>query len=294
MKRKSTLALNTLVCGALLALSGCGGGGGGESASSNGTNGGTSPSAPANPSTPTPVPVAVGGTTDIGVCNALDYSLKPGNTVKVAYQNSTSLNPAIIRNWVQESVSLTDVPFGNQIVMRSETKTTEVNAPGGGTDTTINVGHFKRTGAGQLTVYQTQDTNTSTVPGAGTRTSTFSYNPPFVDNMNALSVGETTEKRTEGMLVFQPPLPGMPITTFDVTTRIKLAAIETITVPAGTFETCRYEISTKEQPASTGTHWYLKGKGTFVKSVSNTVLENNQLVVNTTVATSIELNGTKP
>ena len=84
-------------------------------------------------------------------------------------------------------------------------------------------------------------------------TSTTTYTPPYVDGTANLAVGETGTFTQTGNVVTSGPGSGPFTTSYTV----KFAGKESITVPAGTFNACRYEISTQGAGGvvSVSTNW---------------------------------------
>jgi len=101
-----------------------------------------------------------------------------------------------------------------------------------------------------------------------TTDSTNVYTPPFVDRTYALRVGESvTQTATESIttVTVTNGVAGTPTTRTDTTTSTtQLVALETLTVPAGTFNTCRYLITQQGEPTGV-TLWLLQNLGLQVK-----------------------------
>lgn len=125
----------------------------------------------------------------------------------------------------------------------------------------------RRSGERELTEYGLRSDDTL-VQANGTRVRTeqrLVFAPPFVNRAPAMAVGETLpytmsftmHLRTDGRAV--APIPS----TQSLYTRF--VGIERVTVPAGTFETCRFEVF--ERPgAPVSTYWQLVGHGIWVRS----------------------------
>ena len=97
---------------------------------------------------------------------------------------------------------------------------------------------------------------TATVFGQSV-TNTTTFTPPYVDRTANLAVGETGTFTQTGNVVTSGPGSG-PFTTSNT---VKFAGKESITVPAGTFNACRYEISTQGAGGvvSLATNWLYRG-----------------------------------
>jgi hypothetical protein len=110
--------------------------------------------------------------------------------------------------------------------------------------------------------------------------------PPALDARYALAPGQTlTQSSTyvNTTVVTTNGVAGPPTTKTDTTTfTVTFVGMEVLTVPAGTFNTCKY-IETRAGSTSPTTKWELVGYGGSVKSVTGT---------STTTLTSIKVNGT--
>ena len=96
---------------------------------------------------------------------------------------------------------------------------------------------------------------TATVLGQSVTTTT-TFTPPYVDGTANLAVGETGTFTQTGNVVTSGPGSGPSTTSYTV----KFAGRESITVPAGTFNACRYEISTQGAGGvvSLATSWFYR------------------------------------
>jgi hypothetical protein len=81
--------------------------------------------------------------------------------------------------------------------------------------------------------------------------------------------------------------PGTSTTTATpVSNTVKFVAVETLTVPAGTFKTCKFQDYATGTPANVTTSWLVYGNGVSVKSESVTASGTQ-----TITATSVKVNG---
>jgi hypothetical protein len=102
------------------------------------------------------------------------------------------------------------------------------------------------------------------------------FTPPFRDKRYTLVPGEMlTQTSTAVTTTNFPPAP-LTTTTNTTTQIVRYLGQENVTVPAGTFATCKFEFENL-------TTWEAKGKGIQVKSITS-----NQ---ETTVLTSGTING---
>lgn len=160
--------------------------------------------------------------------------------------------------------------------------------------------YFKRTGDAEVTRYGNQLVTTATVstPVASTTTTTFdiTYDPPSVDRWAGIALGQSITHTTtaKSTMTLQTTIAGVPmplppqVTVNPPSTSsqtIKFVARESVTVPAGTYSACKFEISAPGV-SSVQTTWIHNGKGVLLKtsSVINGVTSTQQ-------ATSVKLNG---
>lgn len=160
--------------------------------------------------------------------------------------------------------------------------------------------YSKRTGDAEVTRYGTQLVTKATVttPVAGTTTTTIdvTYDPPFVDRWAGIALGQSITQTTtsKSTITVQTAIAGVPVQLPPQVTvnqpstssqTIKFVARESITVPAGTYSACKFELSS---PGESGvqTTWLHNGKGVLLKTTS--VIGG---VTSTQQATSIKLNG---
>jgi hypothetical protein len=113
------------------------------------------------------------------------------------------------------------------------------------------------------------------------------YSPAWVDRSFALAEGQSLSTTQTFTTTSTTTIPGLPPTTNTTTSTlsqtIKYVGRESVTVPAGTYNTCKYETSSS---GSVTTQWVIVGKGLAVKTVS-TAGNTTQ----TMQATSVTLNG---
>jgi hypothetical protein len=145
------------------------------------------------------------------------------------------------------------------------------------------------TGSGVVTSYGSVGRTTATLAGFSSITDISTlFTPPFVSRVGTLGVGQSiTETATESITSTTTlnGVVGAPTTRVDTTTTTtSVVALERVTVPAGSFNTCKVEITS---PTQTGVYtlWLLVNYGLQVKSEAAGV---------TTSATSITVNGATP
>lgn len=125
-----------------------------------------------------------------------------------------------------------------------------------------------------------------TVSGnTGTSTGRTTSSVPFVDGRFTLSAGQTqlqtgsftTATTTNGATSSQTTL---------ISRNVRFVGIESVTVPAGTFNACRFEEAPTNAPSETTTSWVAVGNGATLRSVAV-----SSTGTQTSVARSIQLNG---
>ncbi|MBK7261545.1 MAG: hypothetical protein IPI03_06455 [Rubrivivax sp.] len=95
------------------------------------------------------------------------------------------------------------------------------------------------------------------------------YNPPGENIEYTLQIGQSlTKTETSTTTMLSGPVITAPITTTS-TTNHTFEAKESVTVPAGTFNTCRYRVSDADG-SSPSTMWLIVGKGIMAKSLTQT------------------------
>jgi hypothetical protein len=133
--------------------------------------------------------------------------------------------------------------------------------------------YVRRTAEAEITHFGTSSaTMVTTNDYIATTTLTTQYSPAWVDRIYALPLGETlTSARTTSTTRVITYSNGLPSTTntygSSASETVTFAARETITVPAGSFSTCRFDsVSTTGTPVATS-RWYVAGKGVLIKEV---------------------------
>lgn len=124
--------------------------------------------------------------------------------------------------------------------------------------------YSSRTGPSEMTNYGSLILASSNF---GSSTVNTVYSPPFVDRTSGLAIGEsvtTTQTGTVNMTFGGTSLPPSQINT---TTTTKYVGRESVRVPAGTYNTCKFEVTTA---GSSGviTSWAIVGNGSSVQVIS--------------------------
>ncbi|HEY0919225.1 hypothetical protein [Devosia sp.] len=156
-----------------------------------------------------------------------------------------------------------------------ETVTATTSSMQGGFTITAKV-YAARTGAGEVTQYGMATEESTLAPAMRTV-----YTPPWVDRTASLAIGESftaTQNTSYSYVINGAETPGGSYQTSSTTTYL---GNETVTVPAGTYDACKFEVSSGPGSAPS-TNWFVRGKGLHVKSVNGGVVME---------ATSVKLNG---
>jgi len=150
----------------------------------------------------------------------------------------------------------------------------------------------RRSGDAQVTEYGTVLVTGMVQAGlTGSMTTKLVWNPPVVNKQYALASGQSyslsrTGKSTATM-VFAGQTLSNTDTNLSYTETVKYVGRESTTVPAGTYNTCKFETRTSTS-GSVSTSWVIVGKGIPVKSTDTNA---SGVITQTGQATSITLNG---
>lgn len=235
-------------------------------------------------------------------CADLSLADTPGTRSVIVYQYSGF----ITGTQTVDTLVGNATTFEGQQAVETTTKTTGTNTVGGvsvPTETEVK-SYLKRTGDAEITHYGSAFTTSSstTLQGITTTTTTQSksvYTPPWVDRWYGLAIGASATQSWNDVTTMTTTtsiaLPGLPPqTTTNTSTNtaassmtVKYVSRESVTVPAGTYNTCKFE-HTDTTAGETGvtTQWVIVGKGLPVK-MTLTTSQGTQTIQ----ATSIKLNG---
>ena len=277
---------STLRVFAAVLLTACGGGGDSDSGqAAAGSNSGASPSDPGL-STTAPVTPATAGTVQ-SLCNPLDYAYQAGNTLVMTTANhglvegpgtTTAINRGMAsfegRNAFETEVTIDAPPTNTTSRILSVVKT-----------------YSERTGSTETTTYGEDAVyDSDTAQGHSTLRAHVVQSPALVDKRFGLKAGESVtlnwrEKHTSsgniGSLAIGPLTQDV---SFDQ--QVTFVGVETLTVPAGTFQTCHFEGKIE----STVSEWWLVGYPLQIKLIER---DAAGVVKQTIEAQSITVNGTR-
>lgn len=242
---------------AAVALSACGGGS--DTTATPSPSPAPSP-APAPSPSPSPAPAPSAGSA--GDCFNLVYATE-GTTWKLDYQ----ISGAATGSSSSESVVKPRTSFAgtNNLIEIAQTITTSYSAPptlaAAGTVTATN-SIFEDVDGTDFIFYGSRQT--ATAAGA-TITTTNVISPPVRDRQYSLGLNESftvTQNTTTSISGLGVPVPDQNTA---ITYTITYRGQESITVPAGTFNTCKFE---RSDANGTSTNWIAKTSGTPVRSLS--------------------------
>jgi len=165
--------------------------------------------------------------------------------------------------------------------------TVTTTAQAGATSTGTIKSYGNLTGDGEFTSYGLTSSGTSLSQSSGwttVSTGSTTWNPPSVDHQYRLAMGQSVAQTQTWTGVYTVSYSGAgapgPSTSTNTTTLRTITTYvgrETITVPAGTYETCKYEVITPGTSSTAGspyllgsiqTSWTIVGTGIQVQSVS--------------------------
>jgi hypothetical protein len=145
--------------------------------------------------------------------------------------------------------------------------------------------YSRRTGEAELTEYgSVSPSQASPLSPNVTSSSRTVYNPPFVNRIGALAQGESLTQTKFATVHTVTQIPGLPASEgrmpMTITTTTTFVGVETVTVPAGTFTACKFQLSVPGTAPSTT--WQHRGTGAGLKFEGP---------LGTSVATSVIVNG---
>ena len=224
----------------------------------------------------TPVDLSAGGT-DNG-CYDLSIYDGSGRQIKVV----RTLSGSVAGTSTTESQIGAMVTFQGQQSRETALTITTSFANSTATDEIRN--YTNHSGDGELTSYGSVSAYRTSVNSAPISTMTV-YSPPFAERRYRLAIGESAAQAYASNLVGSS-------TYTAVSSVITYVGRETITVPAGTYEACKFETVTPASLPYTGsisTEWVVAGQGISVKRTTYYLgsSPSNQ----TTTATSVIVNG---
>jgi len=224
----------------------------------------------------TPVDISSGGA-DNG-CYDLSVYDRPGNHIVVGRTVSAPVGTHTTESLVGDVVSFQ----GRQV--REIAVNTTTNYSGGLTESFAVKNYANHTGEGELTSYGSVVQSTRTFPSGSTlnETATTVYSPPWTERRYRLAPSESAAQTYSYVKTSSGSSGG----TGTVRSIVKYVGREIITVPAGTYETCKFETITPRY--SITTDWLVVGPGISVQRVVRTLGSSS---LYQTRATAVTLNG---
>lgn len=239
----------------------------------------------------TPTDTSDGPTGANNGCQDLAMLDTSGNHLVTVFQVTSILNPT--STMTQDFLVGNVTGFEGYPLARESSYTFTVQVPGAGDTTMRGKQYQRRSGDAEITHYGSLDTNVGNVVGFTSNSSAKTvWSPPDVDRTAALSPGESFTRAMSEITTTTTHfgIPGLPDRVDSVqrttNTTVKFVGRETVTVPSGTYATCRFDTSVDNQPGYT-TDWRVDGKGVSVRSIT---YDGNGLAVTTMVSTSVILN----
>ena len=239
---------------AAASLTACGGGGDSSPASPTANAAPAPAPAPAAAAAPAPAAAAAPAPAPTALSSSgcfEDFLLAVGNVVVTDYEAQGPLTGGT--HTETKLTSLNSTFNGTPGLFETSVVTTGTNFSNGiAFDTNISGKSYgKRVSPGVVASYGGTAT---TVLFGQSYTSNLTYTPPYVNGTANLLVGETATYSYTGNLTSSGPGSG-PITG---STTVKFVGRETITVPAGPFNACRYEEQGSGSFAVSSTTWYYR------------------------------------
>jgi hypothetical protein len=263
MMKEKNPPLTALLCIWLLAIGGCGGG-----SSDSVLTGQTTATAE-----------------NSAGCYNLDWEFKPGSISKTTfrYVSEPTSGPretgTLVSTFTADGIVPSNLFPGNQAF---KTVTTVVEKNYGF------VSYMRRTSPWTFELAETIE-RSGRFDGFGPIVfTTTTFSPTLKVTTPTLAVGQQEVQHRKGnKTVSRAGFGALAEEVVDTTETIKLTSIETITVEAGRYETCRFEHTSSSTPGLSTTRWVMRGQGVTVKT---TTTEFGKLI-HTEEATSVEVDG---
>lgn len=221
-------------------------------------------------------------------CFDLNLAQTPGTRLVVNYEATGSMTGSLRIETVVGGPATFE---GHQALLTTASTTgSGSTAQGSATiDSTIKMYSSLAAGTADVTQYGQEFVTTAATGGYTlTTTNRTVWNPPYLDPQYTLAPGQSATHTLSGTLTSVmsgiPNLPAIPTTTLiSQTATTRYAGREAVTVPAGPFDTCRFDVTTTSAAGSSSvSYWVIVGTGITVRTE-----EAGQ----TSSATSIAVNG---
>ena len=242
----------------------------------------------------TPVDPNAGGGGTTGAnngCYDLSFDETPGSRIVIDFAYSGAIGGNENVDTLVGNLTTFEGNSAREIAVK--TRGTHTSAAGSLAINTDNKVYLKKTGDAEVPQYGALLTSSSVVSGFTlTTTSKTVWSPPWVDKQYGLALGGTyTYSQTGNITTTTGGLFGLPgsttTTPFSSTQTVTYVSRESVTVPAGTYNACKFQSTT---PGSTDvtSQWVIVGKGVPVQTITTNAAG---AVTQTIQATSITFNG---
>ena len=236
--------------------------------------------------TPADPGVGTGGTTGVSNgCYDLHLLEQPTTRITVTMDHTGLTFGTMTLDWTIRGVR----SFGTNLATETVLKSTGGHIGGSSVDAEEK-SYTSRSGDAAQIQYGSERTTVADFGGTLlTVIETVQHTPPTADLRYGLAVGESFTRQVSSTVTKSTSFSSKPTVTTSSRNEeetVRFVAIERITVPAGTYDTCRFESRQASAPDVVNTTWVIQGKGIPVKVHSKVNgIEMDQW------ATSVILNG---
>lgn len=202
-----------------------------------------------------------------GCTEGASVGLTPGRTYHAVYISSALVAPTSTGEYTVDSIVNGAASFADQATVKM---TTTAKGKQFGVDVDTNVLTYHQAAEFDLTRTVGSEL-TTTLQGITTSIKLVNTAPASLNNEFSLALGGSmskTETTTTTTVFTGLPLPPQQNTN-STTSSHTYEARESVTVPAGTFSTCRYKLTTAGVPGST-LSWVIVGRGIAARNESRT------------------------
>lgn len=220
-------------------------------------------------------------------CYDLDWEFKPGSTSRTTLRyesepiSGQKESGTLVSTFVATGIKASGLFPGNEAF---ETTTTVVK-----NDLRMDsYMQMRRIGPGAYELGELREISRVRTDGIGPspRFTVTTFTPALAVITPTLAVGQQEVQHRKGIKTVSQGGFG-PITDVNTTETIKLISIETISVEAGRYETCRFEHTSSSTPGLSTTQWVIRGRGVTVKKTTTEVGK----MIRTEEATAVEIDG---
>jgi len=219
----------------------------------------------------TPQEPGPGPTTPSNGCFDVNMLASNGNLVSVTYQLSGPVTGSLTVDTSYNGFATFLGETYSESLVREKGTTFENGLPAAVDNSEKR--YVRKTADGEITHYGSSSATTVTTNDyIATTTYTTQYTPAWADRRYALPLGQTlSSASTTSTTRTTTYSNGLPSTTntygSTLNETVTFVVRETITVPAGNYNTCRYDHVTTSGTPVTTSRWYVAGKGLLVKEV---------------------------